>query len=197
MLKYIFNDYNKYLENQKEKTLSHLSSKRFLSRDQKLIDKFYKRNEHLKKFKSGGKVLCIGARSGVEVEAFIKLGYEAIGIDLIAWPPNVIEMDMMDMKFDYKFDMIYTNSIDHCYNMVKFTEQIKNNIKPDGLIAIDFIHNKWQWVGGHESVDIGCCDDIIKVFKDNGFKFIDKFHDLPRRYFQQAMIEDQLIFKIL
>jgi SAM-dependent methyltransferase len=198
MIKPVFTDYTKYLENQKEKTLGHLSGKRTIKKDRGAIPKFYKRFEHLKTIKAGGKVLCLGARSGMEVEAFIQLGYESIGIDLIEWKPYVIAMDMMDMKFDYKFDIIYTNSIDHCFDLFKFIQQIKNNLNLNGIAVIDFVHNKRKIIGTHEAVNIETCEDLTGAFYDNGFKLIGEYHTLQKRYTKGRAIgraiEDQFIF---
>jgi SAM-dependent methyltransferase len=195
MYKQLYSDYNKYLESQKEKTLGHLSNKKIMCSDRKLVNRFFNRNLHLKTINSAGKVLCLGARSGVEVEAFIKLGYDAIGIDLIECKPYVIVMDMMNMKFDYKFDIIYTNSIDHCFDIIKFIEQIKNNLNDNGIVVIDFIHNKHCGVGGYEAVNLGTTPDLIQYFINANFILLKCFSDLPKRYSRRSMLEDQLIFK--
>ena len=194
MIKYTYNDYEKYLVNQKEKTSGVLLFAEKLNK--KIGKKFYRRNEHLKKIKESGKVLCVGARTGAEVEAFIELGYDAIGIDLLECKPYVIVMDMMNMKFDCKFDIIYTNSIDHCYDIVKFAEQIKNNINSNGILIIDINHGvRAGKIGKYESVSIGKNEDIVDIFCKNGFKFINKFINLPKRY-NRRMIEEQFMFSL-
>lgn len=89
------------------------------------------------------KVLCLGARFGEEVKAFRKLGYDAIGIDLWANEGDlVIKGDWNNLPFENEFDVIYTNSIDHAFDIAEMIQEIKKALKSVGkvIIALDQNH---------------------------------------------------------
>ncbi len=91
----------------------------------------------------GGKVLCLGARFGEEVLAFRRLGYDAIGIDLWADEGDlVIKGDWNDLPFENEFDVIYTNSIDHAWDIEEMIQEIEKALKSIGkvIIALDQAH---------------------------------------------------------
>jgi len=134
--------YDKYVEKQKEKTLDPDKREKWLTVEwQSKIDGF--KNE-FKKFgnilNQNSKVLCIGARTGQEVEAFIQLGIKNVmGIDLVACPPHVIEGDMHKLSFaDETFDIVYSNIFDHSTNPAKFVSEIERVLKINGFAFMQF-----------------------------------------------------------
>ena len=46
------------------------------------------------------KGVCLGSRTGQEVKALIDLGIDAIGIDLVEFPPYTIVGDVHNMQFE-------------------------------------------------------------------------------------------------
>jgi hypothetical protein len=55
--------------------------------------------------------LCLGARTGQEVEALRSMSINSIGVDPNAFPLNTIEGDVHDLKFaDSSFDLVFTNT---------------------------------------------------------------------------------------
>lgn len=131
---------------------------------------------------SGCKILCLGARFGEEVRAFRKIGYEAIGIDLWADEGDlVVKGDWNDLPWENEFDVIYTNSIDHAWNLETMIDQILKALKKKGkvIIALDQNHTH---ACGDERIKKKFADpdryeamlwnndwDIIEVFGDKGF----------------------------
>jgi SAM-dependent methyltransferase len=85
-------------------------------------------------------VLCLGARSGAEVQAFRELGYFSIGID-INYPKNspyVLYGDFHNLDFpDNCFDFVYSNCLDHVFNYELFLKDIKRVLKKEGRIIFD------------------------------------------------------------
>jgi SAM-dependent methyltransferase len=85
-------------------------------------------------------VLCLGARLGGEVEAFIKMGAFAIGIDLNPGVSNqyVLHGDFHELQFaDNSIDLVYTNCFDHCLEPERVLAEIHRVLKPDGLLQMD------------------------------------------------------------
>lgn len=104
--------------------------------------RFYRRFRHLPKIlERDSKILCAGARQGTEVEVLRDLGFKnAYGIDLNPGPENqwVIEGDFMNIDAaDSSIDAIYTNAVDHAFELEKFFEEHARVLKPDGYVIYD------------------------------------------------------------
>jgi len=86
-------------------------------------------------------ILCAGARFGTEVEVLHDLGYQnAYGIDLEPGPNNkyVKKGDFMNIDCeDSSIDMIYSNAIDHAFDLEAFFTEHSRVIKDFGLIIYD------------------------------------------------------------
>jgi hypothetical protein len=117
-----------------ESYLHHQSSKRTLIEESDFLNWYHPllrfclaqrlpENPHLK---SGSSVLCLAARSGAEIEAFRDVGYHPIGIDLEPLGEGVIYSDFHFLPFGNRsFDVVFTNSIDHVFNVYKFLAQVR------------------------------------------------------------------------
>jgi SAM-dependent methyltransferase len=82
---------------------------------------------------AGASVLCLGARTGAECEAFIDRGLKPIGIDINPDPdaPLVKQGDFNNLDFpDGSFDVVYTNSLDHAFDLDKVIGEIWRVLKP-------------------------------------------------------------------
>jgi len=85
---------------------------------------------------SGKNVLCVCARLGGEVRGFKALGALAIGIDIQPGEHNahVLYGDLHKLQFpDGVFDAVFTNSIDHVYELDLFAKEIGRVMRPDAL----------------------------------------------------------------
>ena len=97
-----YENYEKYIEHQKEKTGDASRRQRlfmtFDNRKQYFLDRFksimhreWPSELDFKMPEKNSKIVCLGARMGPEVAAWRELGYEdSIGTDLIPRPPYVV-----------------------------------------------------------------------------------------------------------
>ena len=105
--------------------------------------KFYRRFKHISKYLSskGQRILCLGARQGTEVEVLRDIGfYNSTGIDLNPGVnnPYVFKGDFMSVdEPDGSIDLIYTNSIDHAYDVPKFLDECIRILQPKGYAIFD------------------------------------------------------------
>lgn len=130
----LYASYEEYLEHQKQK----------LQRRRDPIEQSDREYEEIVRErygKIGGfvgqRVLCLGARLGGEVRAFKSLGALAIGIDLEPGEKNehVLYGDFHDIKFpDGCFDRIFTNAVDHVYELDRFLRDVDRLLAPGGLL---------------------------------------------------------------
>jgi SAM-dependent methyltransferase len=103
----------------------------------------FRRRFALLALKPASSVLCLGARLGHEVMAFIELGHFAVGIDLCPGDDNkhVMVGDFHQLVFaDHSVDCVYINSLDHILNLEKFTAEVNRVLKPDGLFLADIVY---------------------------------------------------------
>lgn len=130
-----YKNYQKYLSHQSEKSLNNKRIKKWLNEDWipkvEMFTNHFKRN--IKYLKKGGKALGVCARTGQEIEALNMLGMNAIGVDIVAYPPLVIEADAHSLPFDDNtFDFVFSNSLDHSIYPSLFINEIKRVLKPNG-----------------------------------------------------------------
>jgi len=88
------------------------------------------------------RVLCLGARRGTEVEAFLSLGHFAVGIDLNPGPDNryVLAGDFHKLVFpDASVDVVYTNVFDHVFDLEKMLGEITRVLTPGGVLVADIL----------------------------------------------------------
>ncbi|MFC1605459.1 class I SAM-dependent methyltransferase [Pseudomonadota bacterium] len=88
----------------------------------------------------GKSALCLGARLGAEVRAFIDLGLFAVGVDLNPGQANsyVLHGDFQHLQqADDSVDVVYTNSIDHAFDIEGMVREILRVVKSDGYIIIE------------------------------------------------------------
>lgn len=116
--------------------------------------------------------LCIGARNGIEVKAFIDNGYFAVGVDLNPGKnnPYVLQNDMYKLPYlDNSIDVIYTNILDHAMDFDKFLLELKRMGK---IVITEIPHGDKE--GGlipkeYEVVWWDYYNDVIKQFESLGF----------------------------
>lgn len=129
-----YSNYEDYVTQQKSKLTEGIS---WLKGYEDFYENFLKAT--LQKFKLGSTCLCLGARLGREVKVFNDLGVFAIGIDLNPGKDNkyVVTGDVSNIQYsDNLVDMVYTNSLDHFFELDKVLSEIKRVLKPNGLFII-------------------------------------------------------------
>jgi SAM-dependent methyltransferase len=106
--------------------------------DNKFRSQLRTRLQSLNLVASGQSVLCLAARLGTEVKAFLDCGCFAVGVDLNPGKENpfVLPGDFHNLIFsDGSVDHVYCNSIDHAFDLKKLFAEIYRVLKPGG----DFI----------------------------------------------------------
>lgn len=90
----------------------------------------------------GSTVLCLGARDGSEVRAFLKCGCFAVGVDLNPSPRSslVLTGDFHAVFWpDHCVDAVFTNSLDHSIYPGTLFSLICNLLKPSGQLIVQVV----------------------------------------------------------
>jgi len=118
--------------------------------------------------------LCVAARIGTEVKAFLDLGCRAIGIDLNPGKENqyVVEGDFHNLAFPAQsMDVVYTNSLDHAFDIERVAKEVARVLKPNGLLLVEAGTGSDR--GGHpgfyESFFWDNLDELVRPFAMFGF----------------------------
>jgi SAM-dependent methyltransferase len=143
----IFNrhsSYEDYIKKQKEKTLDPKKILKWKGVEWQIkVDGFenlFKRNEEYITNKK--KALCLGSRTGQEVFVLRKLGMDAIGIDLVEFPPYTIKGDIHNITYeDGIFDLVFTNILDHSLYLQKFVSEMERVSTKGGIIILNIQEN--------------------------------------------------------
>ncbi len=128
--------------------------------------KFYVRfRQLLTLLPSDAKILCCGARQGTEVEVLRDLGFtNAIGIDLNPGDGNPLVRpgDMMNLDFpDNSLDLLYTNCVDHAFDLEKMIAEHSRVLKPNGYLLYDIGVNMEEGGGPFEAISWDRTEDIV------------------------------------
>ena len=120
------------------------------------------------------RVLCLGARIGTEVKAFLELGAVAIGIDLNPGEnnPYVVQGDFHDLQFaPESMDVVYTNSLDHAFDIDRIAREVRKVLTPGGLFLLEAVHGRDQGInpGFFESFFWKNIDELVRLFENAGF----------------------------
>ena len=192
-----YSSYDEYKSHQSEKTtriVKEKSRREYLSRKKKLSDRL-KTLVDGNFISKGQKVLCLGARTGEEVEVFREFGTDAIGVDLVPCPPLVVEGDFHNLPFESKsFDVLYTNCFDHVFDVDKFIESMMKVLKDGGIIVLD-VYLKDALFKSLEVMYVDSSEDIENKFcKDFKFTLLHKDENAPKLY-RKKHICIQYIFR--
>jgi len=133
-------NYDEYVSHQGDKLDQIIH--RLRETEQEDYDDFKDRFEQCQALKKARSVLCLGARLGTEVAAMHALGHFAIGIDLNPGKDNsyVLPGDFHNIVFpDGSVDAIYTNVMDHVFDLDKIMAEINRLLAPGGVFIADLI----------------------------------------------------------
>lgn len=128
----------------------------------------------------GKTVLCLAARIGTEVKAFLDCGCFAVGIDLNPGPENkyVLYGDFHSIQFPgQSVDIIFTNSLDHVLDFDVFISEIRRVVRPGGHIIMEIVHgtdegNDAPAFGYYEATKWKRIDDVVNLFLKSGFSIV-------------------------
>lgn len=131
-----YKNYKEYVSHQEEKTKNPNKIKLWLNDEWEIkYDGFlhiFKRNKIY--LKGCTNAICLGARTGQEVKALLDLGINAIGIDLVPFPPYTLEGDVHGLNYDNNsFNFVFTNIIDHSLYPRKMCKEIERVLSENGI----------------------------------------------------------------
>jgi SAM-dependent methyltransferase len=168
----IYGSYDEYIDHQKEKL--NVIGDGMLDEIEKFESILYKRLAGSSVEWEGRSVLCLGARLGQEVRAFNSVGCFAVGVDLNPGKDNknVVVGDFHNLQWgDSCVDVVYTNSLDHSFDLEKVIREIKRVLKNGGLMVLELnLGSKEGYeYGYYESVAWDRVCDVIDMFRKEGF----------------------------
>ena len=134
-----YDDYQEYLDHQKEKTTDPERIKKWMNEEWNIkyegFKEIFVRNKSFLIDKTNA--ICLGARTGQEVKALRDMGINAIGIDLIAFPPYTINGDIHNLEQqDSSYDFVFTNIFDHSLYPEKFCSEMERVCKSSGIVMV-------------------------------------------------------------
>jgi SAM-dependent methyltransferase len=154
-------NYRTYLREQLEETLR---KKTLRGRDHidvvPLIDMLASKYDIAQK-----SILCVGCRDTDEIRYFRKRGAErVVGIDLYSDDPDILVMDMHDLKFaDGSFDVVYSrHSFEHAYDKTKAGHEFVRVLRDQGVVVVE-VPGKYKGGGDYNFFD--GIDDVLVAFK--------------------------------
>lgn len=167
----VFASYAQYQQRQKAK-LKKLDLSRY---DVKYRAVLRHRLEKVGALRPGQSVLCLAARIGTEVKAFLDVGCFAVGIDLNPGTENrhVLHGDFHDLQFaDRSVDVVFTNSLDHVFAIDRFLAEIRRVLKPGGTLIVEASHGirEGKEPGHYEAFWWQSVEDVRRLFEDAGFR---------------------------
>jgi SAM-dependent methyltransferase len=122
---------------------------------------------------SGRSVLCLAARIGSEVKAFRDLSGFAVGIDVNPGARNqyVLFGDFHDIQFaDGSVDFVFTNSLDHAFDIHKLVGEVRRILKPSGMFIAEAVNGTeaGKAPGFYESFCWSTVDHLVTLIEQCG-----------------------------
>lgn len=133
-----YGEYGEYVRHQASK----LETMKLRGYDKEYRDQLFSRLTDQDGGWEGMSVLCLGARLGTEVKAFLDAGALAIGIDLNPGPSNkyVVVGDFHDIQYPRSsVDVVFTNSLDHCGDIGVVLREVARVLKRGGIFVLEAI----------------------------------------------------------
>ena len=128
-------------------------------------------------------VLCLGARLGTEVRALHALGYFAVGIDLNPGSDNfyVLPGDFHKLVFPAgSVDAVYTNTMDHVFDLEKVLSEVQRVLRPGGLFVTDLLggYEEGFVPGEYESTHWRSLEEFVDKIREGSEFSIQEKRDL-------------------
>lgn len=188
-----YDNYNDYLDHQRIK-FDALRTRSLESHDRRFYSALRERLAALPFPLLRRSVLCLGARQGTEVRAFIDQGAFAVGIDLNPGKnnPYVLPGDFHNLQFaPGSVDLVYTNSLDHAFDLKRLLAEVLRVLAADGVFLVEAgagaETNSGR--GFYESLAWASTDQLLAQLTEHGFR-LEK-----RSRFHEPWAGDQLLLR--
>lgn len=165
----LYPDYEAYLDHQRTK-FDALRRKSIAGHDERFYAGLSERLAAAPISLEGRSVLCLAARQGTEVRAFIDRGAFAVGIDLNPGRENryVVVGDFHGLQFhDRSVGLVYTNSLDHAFDLDRILTEVHRVLLDDGYLIVEVGRPDGQ--GFYESFSWSSIDDLAERIRAAGF----------------------------
>ena len=159
--KRIYPTYADYIQHQKSK----LPTLDLSTYDVKFRQVLGERLQELDFITKGTSVLCLAARIGTEVQAFMDSGCFAVGLDLNPGKDNkyVLYGDFHDLQFpDQSAEVVFTNSLDHVLYPERLISEVERVLKPGGYFIVEAMMAEPRY---YESFTWSSTDDLVTLFQ--------------------------------
>jgi len=162
--KRVYGSYDEYVTHQSSK-LDRIHD-RLTGRESEDLASFISRFKACAPLQEARSVLCLGARLGTEVSALHALGHFAVGIDLNPGEANryVLPGDFHAIQFpDQSLDAVYTNSLDHAFELEKVVAEVWRVLRPRGLFIVDVVSGFEEGMvpGSYEALHWASADALL------------------------------------
>ena len=156
--------YDAYLKEQRSKLDNGIP---FLDEYDKVYRKQLRGRLEKLELERGLSVLCLGARIGTEVKAFLDVGCFAVGIDLNPGKNNslVVTGDFHKLPYaDKSIDCLFTNSLDHVYRPQRFLAEATRVLRECGTFIIELEGQKNRDADKWASLNWDSYEDLVNLF---------------------------------
>jgi len=164
------NDYDSYKERQ-WKNVDRVYELKLFSKHIDMIERLVSNINDSTNYK---KVICIGARYGIEMLAFEEMGFakgNITAIDIYPRHESIIEADMHNLPFEKEaFDIVYSHhSIDHSLFPQKALDEISRVSTKNAYWVFSIPFDDF---GKEESIDFDSDIEIINFLKQYNKKIV-------------------------
>lgn len=179
-----YRSYEEYTSHQRSKLDNIIH--RLKETEQEDFFDFKQRFADCKELQAGATVLCLGARLGTEVRALHALGYFAVGLDLNPGPENplVLPGDFHNIVFpDSSVDAVYTNALDHAFDLQKIVSEIQRLLCPGGIFIADIIEGYEEGLvpGNYESLHWPNVESFVEKLSGLGELKLESLREIGQR----------------
>lgn len=144
----------------------------------------------------GRAVLCLAARNGAECEAWTEADFLAIGVDLNPGENNrfVVVGDFHALQFpDAVFDIVFTNSLDHVFELGKVIDEAARVLKPGGMFVAEVVRGSKDENGREPGPYEAAWWDHTSVIRDEIGRH--DFELIATSAFDVPWVGDQYVFR--
>lgn len=139
---YEYQNYDEYVKAQKD-TTNHKFGRHVYVRDHTVSEIYHEfKNDNIKS------ILCHGTRSGEEQKLFKKafncyvIGSELCEKAILTEMTKIWDFNKRNEEWVNRFDIVYTNSFDHCFAPVNTLKVWKDQLKTTGRLLIDWCESQ-------------------------------------------------------